>query len=340
MERERVLVTGGSGYIAAFLLVRLLNEGWRVRTTVRSLDRAAEVRAMVAEGGADPSLLEFAQAELLSDAGWAEAVSGCAYVHHVASPFPDTIPRHPDELAIPARDGTLRLLKAARAAGVRRVVLTSSFAAIGYGHPEKTVFTEDDWTDADARGVTAYARSKTLAERAAWDFVRAGGPELAVVNPVVVVGPLLGSHVSTSVQLIRRLLQGAVPALPKLSMGLVDVRDVVDLHVRAMTAPRAAGQRFLAVSGPFLSLKEIAMALKTRLGPLAGRAPTAEIPNLVVRLAALFSPLAAQAAPELGRRRQARADKARSVLEWSPRPTDETLADTGRSLAEHGLLRP
>jgi nucleoside-diphosphate-sugar epimerase len=341
MANERVLVTGGSGYIAAFILVRLLNDGWKVRTTVRRLARAAEVKAMVAEAGADASALEFAEAELTSDAGWIEAVTGCAYVLHVASPFPEGVPRHADELVVPAREGTLRVLRAARAAGVRRVVLTSSFAAVGYGHPEKTSFTEADWTDADSPEVSPYARSKTLAERAAWDFVnREGGLELATVNPVVVVGPVLGSRLSTSVQLIRRLLQGAVPGLPRLSMGIVDVRDVADLHVRAMTAPAAAGQRFLAVAGPFLSLRSIATALKERLGADARRVPTFIVPDWVVKLVALFDRLAAQGVPELGRHREADSGKARAILGWSPRSAVEALADTGRSLKEHGFLRP
>lgn len=339
MAKERVLVTGGSGYVAAFILIRLLNEGWLVRTTVRRLDRADEVRAMVTEGGADPSQLEFAEADLLSDHGWNKAAEDCVYVLHVASPFPAGVPRNADELIVPARDGTLRVLRAARTAGVKRVVLTSSFAAVGYGHPEKTAFTEADWTDPDGPGVSPYARSKTLAERAAWDFVKhEGGMELATVNPVVVVGPILGSHLSTSTQLIRRMLQGTLPGLPKLSMGLVDVRDVADLHIRAMTAPEAAGQRFLAIAGPFLSLLGIARALKSRLGADARRVPTFVVPNWVVRLVALFDRLAAQGVPELGRHREADAGKARSVLGWTFRSAAESLADTGRSLKKHQLL--
>ncbi len=339
MPKQRVLVTGGSGYIAVFILVRLLNEGWRVRTTVRRLDRAPEVRAMVTEGGADASELEFVEADLLSDDGWTAAAADCVFVLHVASPFPEGVPKNADELILPAREGTLRVLRAAREAGVKRVVLTSSFAAVGYGHPAKIAFTEADWTDADAPGVSPYARSKTLAERAAWDFVKhEGGLELVTVNPVVVVGPVLGAHLSTSVQLIRRMLQGALPGLPKLGMGLVDVRDVADLHLRAMTAPEAAGQRFLAIAGPFLSLRGIAMALKDRLGADARKVPTFEVPNWVVRLVALFDRLAAQGVPELGRQRQADAGKARSVLGWSPRSVEEALADTGRSLKEHGFL--
>jgi dihydroflavonol-4-reductase len=294
---------------------------------------------MVTEGGADPSALEFVEADLLSDDGWNAAVSGCVYVLHVASPFPEGVPKNADELIVPAREGTLRVLRAARAAGVKRVVLTSSFAAVGYGHADKTKFTEADWTDAGSPDVSPYAKSKTLAERAAWDFAaREGGFELTTVNPVVVVGPVLGSHLSTSVQLIRRMLQGALPGLPQLSMGLVDVRDVADLHLRAMKVPEAAGQRFLAIAGPFLSLRDIALALKTRLGDDARRVPTRVVPNWVVKLVALFDRLAAQGLPELGRHREADSAKARAMLGWSPRSAEEALADTGRSLKEHRLL--
>jgi nucleoside-diphosphate-sugar epimerase len=260
MSDTRVLVTGGSGFVAAHCILRLLADGYRVRTTVRSLAREGQVRAMLTQGGAEPGdRLEFVQADLLSDEGWSEAVAGCDYVLHVASPLPMLQPRNHDVLVRPAREGTLRVLKAAHGAGVRRVLLTSSFAAVGYGHPPReAAFTEADWTDPTAEG--AYIKSKTLAEQAAWDFVAGEGKglELATVNPVVILGPALDADSSVSVALIKALLNGRLPVLPRRAIGIVDVRDVADLHVRAMTDPSAKGERFLCVSGDFMTIQEIA----------------------------------------------------------------------------------
>ena len=239
-----VLVTGGSGFIGAHCILQLLAAGHHVRTTVRSLKREADVRAMLRAGGAEPGdRVSFFAADLESDLGWPEAVAGSEYLLHVASPFPPTVPKNEDELIVPAREGTLRVLRAARDAGVRRVVLTSSFAAIGYGQkPQDRAFDETNWTDPDGPGIQPYAKSKTLAERAAWDFVaREGrGLELAVVNPVGVFGPVLGPDYSTSILLVQRLMDGAMPGCPKLYFGLVDVRDVADLHLRAMGACQAS----------------------------------------------------------------------------------------------------
>ena len=253
MSGELVLVTGGSGFIGAHCILQILNAGYRVRTTIRSLTREPEVRAMLAAGGAKTgAALSFAAADLMADAGWPESVGGCDFVLHVASPFPAGAPRHEDELIIPAREGALRVLRAARDAGVRRVVLTSSFAAIGYGQKiTDQPFSEENWTDPDGGHVTAYVKSKTLAERAAWDFIaREGGAlELSVVNPVGVLGPVLGPDLSTSIQLVKRLLDGSIQGCPRLSFGIVDARDVADLHLRAMTNPAAKGERFLAAAG-------------------------------------------------------------------------------------------
>jgi nucleoside-diphosphate-sugar epimerase len=190
-----VLVTGGSGFIGSHAILQLLAAGHQVRTTVRSMKREADVRAMLKEGGTDANdRLTFAVADLEKDGGWPEAMAGCEYVLHVASPFPKNVPKHEDELIVPAREGTLRVLRAARDAGVKRVVLTSSFAAIGYGHPrQEAPFDEKVWTNTESRGTTAYVKSKTLAERAAWDFIakEGGSLELSVINPVGVFGPVL-----------------------------------------------------------------------------------------------------------------------------------------------------
>src|SRR5215469_688188 len=236
-----VLVTGGSGFIASHAILELLAAGHRVRSTVRNLGREADVRAMLKQGGCEPGdRLQFVEADLMNDGGWPAAVSGCEYVLHIASPFPSTVPKDENELIVPARDGALRVLKAARDAGVKRVVLTSSTAAIAYGHgPRNESYNEKDWTDLNGRYVAPYPKSKTIAERAAWDFVakEGGGLELSVVNPVGVFGPVLGPDYSPSILIIQRLMDGAMPGCPRLYFGIVDVRDVADLHIRAMTNP-------------------------------------------------------------------------------------------------------
>jgi nucleoside-diphosphate-sugar epimerase len=342
MDKELVLVTGGSGFIGAHCILQLLDAGYRVRTTVRSLRREPEVRAMLKVGGKEPGdALSFAPADLMSDAGWSDAVAGCDYVLHVASPFPPDLPKHDDELIIPAREGTLRVLRAARDAGVKRVVLTSSFAAIGYGpSPAGRAFDEKDWTDPN-ENVGAYVKSKTLAERAAWDFIaREGGSlELSVVNPVGVLGPVLGPDYATSIQIVQRLMQGELPGCPRLSFGVVDVRDVADLHLKAMTNPAAKGERFLAVAGDPMSMLEIAKVLKARMGDVARRVPTKELPDWVVRLIALFNPLVAQIVPILGKISNASNEKARSILGWEPRSNADAAVATAESLVSLGLLR-
>lgn len=337
-----VLVTGGSGFVAIHCILQLLNAGYRVRTTVRSAPREADVRAMLKTGGCtETERLSFGRADLLADEGWAEATADCDYVLHVASPFPANVPQHEDELIRPAREGTLRVLRAARDAGVKRVVLTSSFAAMGYGHaPLGRPVEETDWTDVNGPHVSAYAKSKTLAERAAWNFIsREGrGLELAVVNPVGIFGPALGADMSTSIALIQRILEGSVPGLPRIVTGLVDVRDVADLHLRAMTDPAARGERFLAVAEDFIDIPEITRILKSRLGPAAKRVPRFVIPDWAIRLIARFDPSVAVILSELGQRRNASNAKARRILNWTPRSNEEALIATAESLFQLGLL--
>src|SRR5271163_471230 len=348
MSNELVLVTGGSGFIGAHCIIQLLNTGYRVRTTVRSLKREPEVRAMLQHGGiSNPEFLSddrlsFVAADLESDAGWPEAVAGCQFVLHVASPFPPGVPKHEDELIIPAREGTLRVLRASRDAGVKRVVLTSSFAAIGYGQkPQQAPFNETNWTDPNGEGVAPYVKSKTIAERAAWNFIETEGGrlELSVVNPVAVFGPALGSDYSTSVLLIQRLMDGAVPGNPQIYFGVVDVRDVADLHLRAMTHPEAKGERFLAVAGDFMSILEIATVLKNRMGAAGGRVPTRQLPNWLVRVAALRDPAVKQILPELGKKKNGSNEKSRRVLGWAPRSSEEAIVASAESLLRLGLLK-
>jgi nucleoside-diphosphate-sugar epimerase len=337
-----VLVTGGSGFIGTHCILQLLDARHQVRTTVRNLKREADVRAMLKVGGADPAdRVSFFAADLENDAGWADAVAGCEYVLHVASPFPSNVPKHEDELIIPAREGALRVLRAARDAGVKRVVLTSSFAAIGYGHKLQTApFDETYWSDVTGE-MSVYGKSKTLAERAAWDFIakEGGSLELSVINPVGVFGPVLGPDYSSSILLVQRLMDGAIPGVPRLCFGAVDVRDVADLHLRAMTHPAARSERFLTVAGDFLSMLDIAKLLKRRMGASAKRVPTRQLPDWLVRIASLRDPAVKQILPELGKIKNATSQKARHLLAWTPRSNEESIVATAESLLRLGLLK-
>ncbi len=273
MSNELVLVTGGSGFIAQHCILALLRAGYRVRTTLRSLSRQAEVLGNLKTGGADTGdRLSFVAADLTADTGWAEAAAGCTYVIHGASPTPSGDQVREEDWVRPAVEGNLRVLRAARDAGVKRVVLTSAFGAIGVGHkPQSRPFVETDWSDLNGH-VAPYQRSKTLAERASWDFIarEGNGLELATVNPTTVLGPALGPDYSHSIRLIKNLLDGQ-PGCPKINTCVVDVRDVADLHLRAMIDPAAMGERFLAASGESLWMVEIARLLKQRLGNRASK---------------------------------------------------------------------
>jgi nucleoside-diphosphate-sugar epimerase len=308
---------------SVLVIAALLEAGSPVRATVRTLDREADVRAAVRRGGADDSGLELVVADLMSDAGWSGALDGCADVHHVASPIPAAQPKDPDELIVPAREGTLRVLRAARDAGARRVVLTSSFAAIGYSPKPSAEYTEQDWTDPDTPGLPPYPRSKAIAERAAWDFIaqEGGDTELVFVNPTFILGPTLTTEMRSSLQLVKAMLDGTMTVVRRQRFGVADVRDVADLHIRAMATPEAAGKRFLGLAdGPTISFLQVAQILRDRLGPLAERAPTEEepgdeLPNLVIH-----------------------NDRAREELGWRPRPVETTIVETAESLRDLGLL--
>jgi nucleoside-diphosphate-sugar epimerase len=340
----RVLVTGGTGFLGTHCLVQLLVAGHETRATVRDLSREKDVRAMLRQGGAGEvgHQLSLAQADLNANAGWAKAVADCDFVLHVASPYPKTVPKDENELIAPARDGALRVLRAARDAGVKRVVLTSSFAAIGYGQETRsTPFTEEDWTNLADPDVQPYQKSKTLAERSAWDFIdgQGGSLELAVINPVGILGPVFGPDYSTSIQLIKRLLDGTIPGCPSLWAGSVDVRDAADLHLRAMTDPAARGQRFIATGGDFLSVLQMAQALKSGAGDAGRKVPTRSVPNWLMRLMAWFDGGVKAVLPELGKPKNASSEKARRLLGWAPRSPEEAILATARSLLELGLLK-
>jgi len=347
MSEGIVLVTGGSGFVATHCIDQLLRAGYSVRATVRSLSREPEVRATLKSIGAPRvesglGALSFVTADLSSDAGWAQAASGCRYVLHVASPFPPHVPKHEDELIIPAREGALRVLRAARDAGVQRVVMTSSFAAIGYGHKSRTAaFTEADWTNLAAPGTAAYPKSKTIAERAAWDFIaREGGSlQLSVINPTGIFGPVLSADYAPSILIVKRLLDGDIPGIPNLSFGVVDVRDVADIHLRAMTHPAANGERFLALSDGESSMLEVAGILKEKMGRIARNVPSRRVPDWVIRLLTPFSSDMKMIAPEIGKTKIISNEKARRLLGWSPRPREEAILATAESLQRLNLLK-
>jgi dihydroflavonol-4-reductase len=340
MENDLVLVTGGTGFIAQYCILALLGAGYRVRTTIRTPARESEVLQHLKVGGAEPGdRLSFAVADLGGDQGWAEAVAGCAYVLHGASPTPSGDQVSLEDWVGPAVGGNLRVLRAARDAGVKRVVLTSAFGAVGMGHkPMTRPFDETDWTN--LRGeVAPYQKSKTLSERAAWDFITAEGRglELSAINPTAVLGPVLGADYSHSIRLIKNLMDG-MPGCPKVNSGFVDVRDVADLHLRAMTHPAAKGERFLAIAGHSLWLREVALVLRQRLGSAASRVPTREIPNTVVRLGAASDPALQALVPFLDVNMNATSEKAVRLLGWSPRPAEDAVVAAAESLIEFGLL--
>jgi nucleoside-diphosphate-sugar epimerase len=322
MGNERVLVTGGSGFVGSHCVLALLKAGYRVRTTVRSAEREADVRHMVERAGATPGdNLTFAVADLTSNVGWPEAMDGSTFVLHVASPYPADEPADEDEVIVPARDGTLRVLRAARDAGVNRVVLTSSFVAIGCGHGNiEREFTEDDWTDLDGEGITAYIKSKVLAERAAWDFAEneAGRTELSVVNPTATFGPTLSDDISASLAPILTLLMaGEEPvSMANFRFPVADVRDVADLHLRAMTHPAAAGQRFIACcDGGLITMRQAAQILRAWVG----------VDSVT-------------ASPVLGGTARPSNRKAKAVLRFTPRVIEEALLSTAGSLVRLGLM--
>ncbi|MEA2216659.1 MAG: hypothetical protein QOK19_2220 [Solirubrobacteraceae bacterium] len=334
---QTVLVTGGSGFLGGWCIVELLQRGYSVRTTIRDLAREGEVRAAVGSQLDPGDRLTVLAADLTQDEGWAEAVEGCDYVLHVASPFPAAQPKDPDELIVPAREGTLRVLRASLAAGVQRVVVTSSVAAVRNSGPDAgrdgRELTEADWSDPDDRSLTPYTRSKTIAELAAWELMREQGAEerLVTVQPGAIVGPILSGGRSYSLEAIERLLQGRMPGLPRLGFSFIDVRDVAALEVAALSAPEAGGQRLLA-AGSFLWFSEVAEILRARLGEQASKVPTRKIPNFVVRAMALVDPSVRSVAGELGQKTTYSLENARRRVGWSPRPVEETIVDCARSL--------
>jgi nucleoside-diphosphate-sugar epimerase len=340
--QQLVLVTGGSGFIAGHVILQLLEQGYLVRTTVRSLGKEAAVRSVLDHAGmVDGDRLSFVAADLLGDAGWADAVAGVDFVLHVASPVQPGTVENEDDLIVPAREGALRVLRAARDAGVKRVVLTSAFHAVSWGHPhDDHVFTEDDWTILDGPGVDAYGKSKTLAERAAWGFIGTDGGalELSTMLPVAVMGPVMGKDVSGANHLVQTMLEGRMAGFPSLYIPIVDVRDVAAAHILAMTSPDAGGQRFLLSNGPAVAMKKIGAAIRAQLGDAAKEVPTRSIPNDVVRAAAVDSPEFRPMVPDLDYSKKTSNEKARRVLGWTPRDPEDAIVAAAESIVAKDLV--
>ncbi len=340
-DKPTVLVTGASGFIALHCILQLLEQGYRVRGTLRTPSREAALRAIFARYVDADDRIEFVTADLSQDAGWAEAVAGCTYVLHVASPVPREPTKHEAELIVPAREGTRRILQAAADAQVKRIVITSSVAAVRYGlsHNAEYVFDENDWSDPE-QDIGAYPKSKTYAERDAWEFV-ANHPalELAVINPVMVLGPLLDERYSTSIEIVLKLMRRDMPRCPNLGWSFVDVRDVAAAHLAAMTVPQAAGQRFIC-SAQFAWMRDIALILHENFASQGFNIPWRKLPNMAMRFFALFDETARFVIGSLGQRTDYSNARIKSVLNWQPRSLEEMVIATGESLIEHGIVTP
>jgi dihydroflavonol-4-reductase len=336
-DGKTVLVTGGSGYLGGWCIVELLRRGYRVRTTVRNPSREHELHAALDSEVDSHHNLSVHQADLMSDDHWDRVIDGCDYVLHVASPLPVSQPKDPDELIVPAREGTVRVVGTALDAGVERIVLTSSVAAIRGGN-EGRPLDESIWTDLSSPDLTPYVQSKTIAEQAAWSLASEAGARkrIAAVNPTVILGPTLSDDTSASLEVIQRLLKG-MPAVPRLSFGFVDVRDVADLEIRAMTSPEAGGERFVA-NTKTMWMAEVAQVLRERLGPRASKVPTRIAPDVLVRAMALFDGGIRSFKSSLGKKTEYRTTKAQDLLGWSPRPIEDTIAETAESLIDHGVI--
>jgi dihydroflavonol-4-reductase len=342
-EDVRILVTGASGYIGGHCVVDLLRRGYRVRGTVRSAAKRSGVERLASLVTGSQKRLEVVEADLESDRGWPEAVRDCAYVLHVASPFPPNVPKDEMEVIGPAVDGTRRVLTAVAATQgrVKRVVLTSSVAAVAYGRHDASdkVFTEDDWSIAEH--CDPYQKSKTLAERFAWDYVRAlpAGQrfELSVINPGFVLGPLLDPDVQTSGELVKRLLRRELPGCPRLGFAVVDVRDVAIMHRLAMETPEAAGMRFIC-AGDHYWVQDIARVLAEEFGPYGYRVPTRGLPYWLLWVVGRFDPAVRMTLGYIGRRELVSHERAHNILGWSPRALRDTLVDMGHSLIAQGIV--
>jgi len=343
---DTVLVTGGTGFIAQHCVLQLLDAGYDVRVTARSTNRERDLletlRPHVSSGQGLEGRFSVYEADLTSDQGWDEAVAGCTYVLHVASPITLKVPKDENEMIVPARDGAVRVLRASSRAGVKRVVLTSSVAAIAYGVPRDHAFNEDDWSNTNGRGLDPYMKSKTIAERAAWDFIASSdnvsGMELATILPGLVLGPVLSAHFSSSGESVKRMLNHEIPGMPDLWFPPIDVRDVAWSHVTAMTLPEAAGQRFVCAidSVPLLA---IATILAEHYGPLGYKVPLRKLPKFGVRVAALFDRDLRFIIPDVGNPLHIDSAKIQNVLGLVPRGLSDMTLAMADTMIQYGIVK-
>ncbi|KRK65327.1 nucleoside-diphosphate-sugar epimerase [Companilactobacillus tucceti DSM 20183] len=343
MKNQLVVVTGGSGFIASRIIIQLLEQGYSVRTTIRSSKKIELVKKLLTRGGIkDFSNLSFEMADLTSDNNWEKVMNDATYVIHPASPTPTLHFKNEDEMIKPAVNGVLRVLKASRDNGIKRVVLTSAYGAIFAGHKNRnTPYTEKDWSNLNAKNIHPYQKSKTLSERAAWDFIKnqGHGLELSTVNPVGVMGPVLASDYSHSNIQIQQLLEGKIKAVPNINSGYVDVRDVANLHLLAMTSPKANGERFLATTGETLSMLDVANILRETFPKYADKLPTKVMPNILVKTAALIDPKLRMVASLLGVYAETSKEKAVTMLDWHPRSAKEAIIATAQSMIDLGIIK-
>lgn len=340
MKREQVLVTGASGFIGSHCVLKLLNNGYSVKGTVRSLERAENLKDIFSQHTSEIDRLEFVEADLMVDEGWDEAVKGCDYVLHVASPVPIKLPKHEDELIKPAKEGTLRVLKACITNDVKRLVLTSSIAAICYGHDEEQkIYTEADWSNIEGEGIVAYPKSKTIAERSAWDYLASQDSklEMTAVNPCVVLGPALEKDFGSSLEIVRKIMAGEMPGAPKLGWPIVDVRDVADLELLAMKSPNAAGNRYIC-AGETMWMSEIGEVLKRDFPDFKKKISTRTLPNWLVKFSAIFDSAVKSVITELGKPIFVSSQKAKDELGWSCRSNEEAIKSAAQSLIDHKVV--
>jgi nucleoside-diphosphate-sugar epimerase len=339
-----VFVTGGTGFVGVQIIFQLLQKGYRVKTTLRSIRSKDKVIDTLKSNGITAlDQLAFVEADLTKEDHWDEVMKGCEYGFSVAAPVFFTIPKDENEVMRPAVEGVIRVLKAARNAGVKRVVMTSNFGAVGFSKKNSNIATtEADWTDPNEKGLSAYEKSKLLAERAAWDFIQqeGGGLEFAAINPVAILGPSLSAHISGSFGLLEHLLDGSMKFIPHIPLKVVDVRDVADLHIRAMTHPAANGQRFIASADGQISLPEIAALIKREYPDIAKKVSTRTLPNWAVDFAALFTKQAKEAALLLRMNRNVSNAKAREVFGWTPTANNEEIVLASiNSMIKYGVIQ-
>lgn len=342
-DQEIVLVTGGTGFVAMHIIIQLLQKGYKVRTTMRSLKNKEKIITTLKSNGITSlKNLSFAETELTEDNNWEEAIRGCKYILSVASPIFFETPKNENEAVRPAVEGILRILKFAKQEGVKRVVMTSNFGAVGFSQTDKTrQTTEADWTNTNMKGLSVYEKSKTLAEKAAWDFIKKNGDtlEFATINPVAILGPSLDKHVTGSFMLIENLLNGKMKAVPNIPLNVVDVRDVADLHIRAMITPEANGQRFIASANGQITLPEIASLLKSKRPKVSEKVSTKTLPNWVIKMGALFNAQAKEGVVLMNMNRNLSNDKAKNILNWKPISTQETaILEAADSLIKYNLI--